>query len=172
MIVALGPSTITVDDVGGPLTGKVTLTVTPASKLFRSTAQPNAADMATTIDHLGVGDTVKFSAVPSGGAANTLVELHAGPANDASPAGLKQAAPNQMPTPPSVGGSFKAEGTVTAYSPGALTVNVARGNLTGTVTFTIHCAPVLPVVGHVVSVGGTRTETDTYDANAVALATP
>ena len=172
MIVALGPSTITVDDVGGPLSGKVTLTVTPDTRLFRSSPQPSVADVATTIDQLGVGDTVKFTAVHSSATTNTLVELHAGPAAGARPAGPKQATPDQTPTPPPVGGSFKAEGTVTAYSPGLLTVNLARGNLTGTVTFTIRCAPALPVVGHIVDVGGTRTGTDTYDATLFALATP
>ena len=169
MIVALAPSTITVDDVGGPLRGKVTLTITPDTRLFRSSPQSKLADVATTIDQLGVGDPVKFTAVHSSATTNTLVELHTGPATEASP---KQATPDQAPTPPPVGGSFKAEGTVTAYSPGLLTVNVARGNLTGTVTFTIRCTPAVPVVGHIVDVGGARTGTDTYDATHFALATP
>jgi hypothetical protein len=172
LIVALGRSTITVDDVGGPLRGKVTLTVTPDTKLFRSSPQSKLADVATTIDQLGVGDTVKFTAVHSSATTNTLVELHTGPATGASPAGPTQATPDQTPTAPPVGGSFKAEGTVTAYSPGLLTVNVARGNVTGTVTFSIRCAPPLPVVGHIVDVSGTRTLTDTYEADHFALATP
>jgi len=169
MIVALGPSTITVDDAGGPVTGKVILTVTPDTKLFRASPQPDIADSATTINQLAVGDKVKFTAVHLSSTNNTLVELHAGPAFVASP---NQAAPSQMATPPRIGGSFKAEGTVTAYSPGSLTVNVARGNLTGIVTFTIGCAPALPVVGHIVDIAGTRTGTDTYEASVFALATP
>jgi hypothetical protein len=163
MIVALGPSTITVDDVGGPLAGTATLTVTPATKLFRASPQPTVADVATTLDRLGVGDAVKFTAVRSSATTNTLVELHAGPATDASQTGSKKATPDQRPAPTPVGGSFKAEGTVTAYSSGALTVNVAHGSLTGTVTFTIHCAPALPVVGQIVDIVGTRTGTHTYD---------
>ena len=172
MIVALGSSTITVDDAGGPLAGNVTLTATPDTKLFRASVEPNVADMATTIDQLRVGDKVKFTAVHLSATTNTLVELDAGPANDANHAGPKQATPDQAQTTPPVGSSFKAEGTVTAYSPGSLAVNVARGNLTGTVTFTIHCAPALPVVGHIVDIAGTRTGTDTYDATVFSLATP
>ena len=172
MIVAVGPSTITVDDAGGPLSGKVTLTVTPDTKLFRASPQPNVANAPTTIDQLGVGDKVKFTAAHLSATANTLLDLEAGPATDAAHAGAKQATPDQAPTPAPVGSSFKAEGTVTAYSPGSLTVKVARGNLIGTVTFTIHCAPALPVLGDIVDVGGTRTGTDTYDAAVVALATP
>jgi hypothetical protein len=170
MIVAIGPSTITVDDVGGPLPGNLTLAVTADTKLFRSSPKPNVADVATTIDQLSVGDTVKFSAVHSTASTNTLVELHAGPATDASPAGPKQATPAQTPTPPPVGGTFKVGGTVTAYSPGSLTVNVARGNLAGTVTVTIHCAPTPPVVGQIVDIAGTRTGTDTYDGTVFVLA--
>jgi len=150
----------------------VTLTVTPDTKLFRASLQPNAVDAAVTIEQLGVGETVKFIAVHLSATTNTLVELHAGPASDQSHAGPKPAIPHQTTTPPPVGGLFKAGGTVTAYSPGSLTVNVARGNLTGTVAFTIHCGPALPIVGHSVDIAGTRTGTDTYDATNFALATP
>jgi hypothetical protein len=186
MIVALGPSTITVDDLGSPLTGKVTLTITPATKLFRASPQPKLADQATTIDQLSVGDTVKFTAVRTSATTNTLVELHAGAPMDASPAGAKQAAAadasaggakraaaaDEKPAPPPVGGSFKAQGTVTAYSSGSLTVKVTGGNLTGTISFTIGCTPALPIVGHTVNIAGTRTGTNTYDATLFTLANP
>jgi hypothetical protein len=181
-ITALGSSTITVDDLGPPLLGTVALTVTPATKLFRASPQASVTDQPTTIDQLDVGDTVKFSAVHSSATTNTLVELHAGASAGTSPAGAspagasaaaaKQASADQAPTPPPVGSPFKAGGTVTAYSPGSLTVNVDRGNLTGAVTFTLHCAPALPVVGHTVNILGTHTATDTYDATVVALSSP
>jgi hypothetical protein len=172
LIVEIGPSTITIDDPGPP-PEKVTLTVTPSSQLlFRSSALPNSAEAPTTIHQLGVGDPVKFTAVRSSATAYTLLELHAGPAADASTPALKQAAADQAPTPPPVGGSFKAEGTVTAYSPGSVTINVASGNLTGTVTFTLHCAPALPVVGHTFDIAGIRIGGDSYDATVFAPAVP
>lgn len=174
-IVTVGRSTITVDEMGGPLTGKVTLTVTPATKLFRLSPQPNVGDVAATITQLAVGDGAKFIAVHSSATINALVELHAGPAADANPpraadapGAKQQGTPDPVTTPPPVGGPFKAAGTVAAYSPGSLTVNVTRGNLTGTVTFAIHCAPALPVVGHTVEIAGTRTAADTYDATVLA----
>jgi hypothetical protein len=182
MITALGTSTITVADLGLPVIGTVTLTVTPDTKLFRASPQARVNDQATTIDQLRVGDTVKFTAVHSSATTNTLVELHAGAATSTSPASTspadvspgsdKQASADQTPTPPPVGSPFKAGGTVTAYSPGSLTVNVNGGNLTGAVTFTLHCAPALPIVGHTVNILGTRTGADTYDGSVVAFPTP
>jgi hypothetical protein len=177
-ITAPGTATaVTVKVTGPPLDGStLTLTVTPASKVFLSSPLPDGPEVAATSTQLQSGDGAKFTATRTGATSYSLDELHAGPASSGAPGspGLKAGAGSTVPTPPPVGGPFKVAGVGVSSTADSVTVNVTRGNLTGVVTFTLSCRPPQNVAGQSVELAGTRTGPDTYAAQAfmVVSATP
>ncbi|HVM65766.1 MAG TPA: hypothetical protein VMU14_12955 [Acidimicrobiales bacterium] len=146
---------------GGPLQGSdVTLTIGPSSKV-------SVDGQVATGAQLQKGLRAKFTATVVATGTYLLDDLRGGtPSATAAP---KQGAP-AVPTPPAIGGNFKAVGKATAATATTLTVDIQGGSLPpGTVTFTLRCSPTSAVVGRMVSVVGTRTGASTYDASLVVL---
>ena len=168
MITAAATATsVTVDVVGGALAGShIVFTVTPDTKLFQSQPAGNTVDVASSAVELREGEAAKFSATRTGASTYVLDEIHASPVDVGPPgsAPAKKALATTVPAPPAIGGPFKVEGVALSAGPGSMTVQVVRGNLTGIVTFTLHCTPAQSLVGETVDLAGTRTSATTYDA--------
>ena len=160
-------TSVTIVVQGGPAAGsRLVLAVTADTLVFQSLPGPNAPDVASSIDKLRVGETGKFTATRTGETTYVLDEIHAAPV-DVGPPGSAQAQKALGTTvtgPPTIGGPFKVEGVALSAAPGTVTVQVERGNLTGIVTFTLHCTPIQALTGDTVNLAGTRTSATTYDA--------
>jgi hypothetical protein len=183
-----GGITVVVD--GGPLAGsQPSLAITPDTKVFLSSAVPDAPDVAATAAQLHTGEVVKFTATKTGATTYVLDEVHAAPVGgtDGSSVQAKQAAAaaggsrgsmqakpaaSQAAGPPPIGGPFKAGGVALASTSNSVTVKVDHGNLTGTITFTLDCTVTGSLAGDPVEVAGTRTGTTTYAAQELVVSKP
>jgi hypothetical protein len=159
------------DVIAGPPGGSdLVLAITPGSKIFLSSATPDVPEVAATGDQLRKGEAVKFSATRTSASSYVLNEMHAGPVPSGGPVnGDKAASSPSLPTPPAIGDRFKVAGVVRSSTTDSVTVNVTGGNLTGIVTFTLHCAPAQPLTGDEIDVAGIRTGPTTFDAIAVGV---